>query len=185
MPGDPAEHHIVLIGPRGSGKSTAGRLLARRLGVPLVDLDAEVARAAGRSIAEIFAAEGEPGFRARESAALAAALTANGNGPGVVIAAGGGVVVREANRALLKAAARHRVFLNGDPAELWRRIAADPATAASRPALTAEVGEAEVRRVLAARLPLYRELATLELDVTRRTPDQVADAILQAVAGPP
>src|SRR2546421_373945 len=91
---------IVLIGYRGTGKSTARRLLAARLGWHFLDADAELEARAGRTIADVFRAEGEPGFRDRESAVLAELVLV----PDHVIATGGGVVLRPGNRELLKAA---------------------------------------------------------------------------------
>ena len=163
-----ATPRLILLGPRGGGKTTLGRLLAARWGAPLIDLDAEVERRAGKRISAIFAADGEAAFRDLESTALADAVTRGG-----VVATGGGVVVREANRRLLLACDCPRVFLHAEPAVLWQRIAADPATAATRPALTAHAGEDEVRHLLETRLPLYRAVATRELDVTRATRDEL------------
>ena len=160
---------LILLGPRGSGKTILGRLLADAWGVPLVDLDAAVVKTAGRSIAEVFADAGEAAFRDLEAAALAGALTRN-----AVVATGGGVVVRASNRALLLACACPRVFLHADARILWQRIAADPATAATRPALTAHAGEAEVRHLLDQRRPLYEAVATQSLDVGRLTPAEAA-----------
>ena len=89
---------VLLIGMMGCGKSTVGRLLAERMGVPLIDLDGEIARAAGKSIPEIFAEEGDAGFRVHETAALARALTR----PNCVIATGGGIVTREENIRMMR-----------------------------------------------------------------------------------
>lgn len=89
---------ILLIGMMGCGKSTVGRLLAERMRLPLIDLDEEIARAAGKTIPEIFAQEGEAGFRARETAALERAL-ARENG---VIATGGGIVTRAENIRMMR-----------------------------------------------------------------------------------
>ncbi|MFB6259776.1 MAG: shikimate kinase, partial [Thiohalorhabdaceae bacterium] len=94
---------IFLVGPMGSGKSTVGRALAARLGTNLVDLDELVAAGAGLSIPEIFEAEGEAGFRDREQAALAD--IADLRGP-LVVATGGGAVLREANRRRMAEAGR-------------------------------------------------------------------------------
>ena len=170
-----ATPRLILLGPRGSGKTTLGRLVADGWGVPLIDLDAEVVRIAGRSIAAIFADTGEASFRDLESAALADAVTRD-----AVIATGGGVVLREANRRLLLACDCSRVFLHADAATLWQRIAADPATAATRPALTAHAGEDEVRHLLETRLPLYRAVATREVDVTRATCEELAALLTTA-----
>lgn len=167
---------VALMGYRGSGKSTVGRLVASRLGAAFVDLDHAVTAAAGRSIREIFGAEGEAGFRDRESAALRDVLT----GRAGVVALGGGAVLREGNRELLSAVP-HRFYLSASPEALALRIAADPTTAALRPNLMpGSKGAAdidEVRRVLAVREPIYRALMTCEVDVTYRTPAEVADAI--------
>ena len=89
---------ILLIGMMGCGKSTIGRLLAGRMGLPLIDLDEEIARAAGRSIPEIFAEEGDAGFRLHETAALGRALNAGE----AVIATGGGIVTREKNIRMMR-----------------------------------------------------------------------------------
>ena len=89
---------ILLIGMMGCGKSTIGRLLAGRMGLPLIDLDEEIARAAGRSIPEIFAEEGDAGFRLHETAALGRALDAGE----AVIATGGGIVTREENIRMMR-----------------------------------------------------------------------------------
>lgn len=89
---------VLLIGMMGCGKSTVGRLLAERMRLPLIDLDEEIARAAGKTIPEIFAQEGEAGFRARETAALERAL-ARGDG---VIATGGGIVTRAENIRMMR-----------------------------------------------------------------------------------
>ena len=89
---------ILLIGMMGCGKSTVGRLLAARMKLPLIDLDEEIARAAGRSIPEIFAEEGDAGFRLRETAALERALAEED----CVIATGGGIVTRAENIRLMR-----------------------------------------------------------------------------------
>jgi len=89
---------ILLIGMMGCGKSTVGRLLAERMRLPLIDLDEEIARAAGKTIPEIFAQEGEAGFRARETAALERVLTREDG----VIATGGGIVTRAENIRMMR-----------------------------------------------------------------------------------
>ena len=89
---------VLLIGMMGCGKSTVGRLLAERMRLPLIDLDEEIARAAGKTIPEIFAQEGEAGFRARETAALERALAREDG----VIATGGGIVTRAENIRMMR-----------------------------------------------------------------------------------
>ncbi len=144
----------VLIGYRGSGKTTIGRLLADASGVPLLDTDQLVIDAAGKSIADIFQDEGEPHFRALEEQAVAEAV-----GQHAVVATGGGAVLREANRRQL--ATRTVVYLKADVATLAARIAAD---GPGRPSLTGDGPAAEVAAVLAEREPIYESLADVTVD---------------------
>ena len=172
---------IVLIGLRGSGKTTVGRRLARRTGRPFADTDARVAATAGRTVAEIFAAEGEAGFRRRESAALGEVLAEAGGRS--VVATGGGAVLASGNREMMRG--HDVVYLRADADTLAARVAADPTTAANRPVLT-DAGDPveEVRRLLAAREPIYREVATVEIDAGRRTPGEIARMVVRALGGP-
>jgi shikimate kinase len=165
---------LLLIGYRGSGKSTVGRLLAERLGWTFVDADDVLEARAGKSIREIFATEREKAFRDSESAILAELCGQTDR----VIATGGGVVLREENRALLR---KHGfvAWLTADAATLWARIQADATTAARRPALTTG-GLAEVEHLLAIRTPLYRACADVEVPVASVSPEQAANAILAA-----
>lgn len=154
---------IVLLGPRGAGKSAVARELAATLALEAVDLDALVVAAAGKSIARVFAEEGEPRFRDLEADALASVLAL----PGArVLAPGGGVVLRPANRERLAASGALLVYLAARPETLAARVEADAGTAASRPALAPGGFLAEARAILAAREPLYRALAhaTVETD---------------------
>jgi shikimate kinase len=166
---------IFLIGPRGSGKTTVGRLLAARLGWPFADMDDLIEARAGRSVAEIFAAEGEPEFRDREAATLRDVATT----VEAVIATGGGVVLRDANRRLLRDAG-FCVWLTADGATLWQRIQGDPLTGVRRPALTGLPGPDEVAHVVASREPLYREVAHLSLSTESASPEAAVSAILTA-----
>jgi shikimate kinase len=165
---------LFLIGYRGSGKTTVGRLVADRLAWSFVDADTVLEERHGRTIREIFATEGEAGFRDKEAAVLAD-LCRRTN---AVIATGGGIVLREANRELLK---RHGLvaWLAADPQTLLARIQADPTTAERRPAL-AGGGLAEVEQLLAVREPLYRTCADVVIPVGALSPEQAADAILAA-----
>ena len=164
---------LVLVGLRGSGKSTVGQLVAAALGRPFADSDARVEAAAGQSIAAIFASEGEAGFRRRESAALAELLA---HGP-LVLATGGGAVLRAANRDLMRP--HHVVWLRADPAILAARLAGDPRTAATRPALTGLPAEDELRELASSREALYRDVATREVDVAGVSPESVAGDIVR------
>jgi shikimate kinase len=165
---------IFLIGYRGSGKTTVGRLLADRLGWAFIDADALLEERHRQTIREIFAAEGEAGFRDKE-AGLLTDLCSRAN---TVIATGGGIVLRTENRSRLKSSG-FVVWLRAEPAELWERMQADPSTAARRPALSVG-GLAEVEQLLAVREPLYRACADAEIAVDRVSPEQAADAILAA-----
>src|SRR6476619_1133146 len=123
---------VFLIGYRGSGKSTVGRRLADRLWQTFLDSGELIVKQAGKSIKEIFASEGEPGFRDRESAVVRELAMLSDH----VIALGGGAVLREENRNVLRKDGHKIIYLRCEPAELHRRIHADPQTAESRPALT-------------------------------------------------
>ena len=166
------DEQLILIGYRGSGKSTVGRILAARLGRPFLDADEHLEARAGRTIREIFAAEGEPGFRERESAVLRE-LTERGP---LVLATGGGVVLREANRERIRMAG-FVVWLTADALTLWDRLQTDPVTRERRPNL-AGGGLEEVTHMLAVREPLYRGLANLEINVGELSPDVAANRIL-------
>lgn len=174
---DPSPQRIFLIGYRGTGKTTVGRLLAARLGWAFTDADDHTEATAGRTIADIFAAEGEAGFRDRESATLAELARRDRH----VVSTGGGVVLRPANRELLRAG--FVVWLAADPHTIWARLQTDPTTAARRPKLTAAGGVEEVRQLVAAREPLYREAAAVRIPTDTLSPEAVADAILSAWNG--
>ena len=119
---------IVLVGYRGSGKTTVGRMLADRLGVGFVDLDERIIAAAGKTIREIFADHGEPGFRDHESRLLAEVLAEGGEG---VVSLGGGAIERAENRQKIRESGRQVIYLRCEVDELLRRkwISADPQTA--------------------------------------------------------
>ena len=154
---------VVLIGYRGSGKSSIGRKLADRLWQPFIDTDEMVVKAAGKSIREIFEQEGEQRFRELEAQALREACAKQEH----VIAVGGGAVLREENRQVLRGAGHRIVYLRCEPQVLLERIQSDPKTSESRPNLTGLGGGIEeIRSLLAQREPLYRELMSFELDVT-------------------
>ena len=160
--------NVALVGPMGSGKSHVGRLLAERLELAFVDLDACIAEAAGMSIPDIFASEGETGFRARESAALANALSKDAH----VIATGGGAVLDAGNREALRGAATV-VYLQVALDEQLRRLAGD----SGRPLLQGVDRAERLAQLQAQREPLYREVADLAFDTGTFPPEQIADAL--------
>lgn len=165
--------NLILIGYRGTGKSTVARLLAARLGWAWVDSDAEIEREAGATIAEIFAREGEAGFRDRE-AAVVARLLENDNR---VVALGGGAVLREESRQSLAAAGRV-VWLRATAETIHQRLSADPSTVTGRPNLTASGGMPEIRDLLQRREAIYQQCADLEVDTENKDPAAVANEIL-------
>lgn len=165
--------NVFLIGYRGTGKSTVARLLAARTGLDWVDADEHLERQAGRTIREIFATDGEGTFRDLESQVVAE-LAARDH---VIVALGGGAILREANRAALRGRGLV-VWLRATPLTLASRLALDPTTGERRPALTSIGGLAEIEQLLAAREPLYRECASQTIDTEGRSPDEVADQIV-------
>jgi 3-dehydroquinate dehydratase/shikimate dehydrogenase len=171
---------LFLIGYRGTGKTSTAKILAARLGWDWLDADVELERRAGKSIKSIFEDDGEQAFRDLESAVLADAVKLQRT----IVAAGGGVILREANRALLKQGPRV-VWLRGSPQILFERITHDATTAGRRPNLTAGGGLDEVIRLVALREPWYRECAHLTLDTDAQAPPQVAEAVAAWLAASP
>lgn len=172
----PGPGGLVLIGYRGTGKTTVGRMIAARTGRPFADSDTAIEARAGRTVRQIFETEGEPAFRDHESAALAD-LTESLNGG--ILATGGGAILRAENRALLRRAGLV-VWLTADPSTLGRRLRAGRHAVTDRPALTNAGTLDEIADVLAARLPLYREAAHVEVDTSRRSLEAVAHQVINA-----
>lgn len=165
---------LVLIGYRGTGKSTTAAYLAAHLGWPHLDLDEQIERRAGMSIADIFSTAGEETFRQLEHEALAETAGQDQ----LVLATGGGVVLRADNRQLLRTLGKV-VWLMAQPATILARLQSDPNTAARRPALTAAGGGlAEIESLLVARTPLYEACANLQVATDQRSPAEVAQEIL-------
>lgn len=158
----------VVLGPPGAGKTTIGKLLAERLGVPFRDVDEDIVASAGKPISDIFTSDGEPVFRALEEQAVADGLKTHEG----VLALGGGAILSAATRELL--AGHTVVFLNVGMAEGVRRTGLSSA----RPLLTGINPRATFKALLDARLPLYREVATIEVVTDHLEPEQVVDAVL-------
>ena len=160
---------IVLIGYRGSGKTSIGKRLADRLWQKCVDTDEMIVAKAGKPIARIFAEDGEGKFREMEAEAVREVAKIND----VVIALGGGAPLREENRKIIKEAGHRVIYLKCEPDELLKRIQADPNTPKDRPHLTEFGGGIEeISKVLADREPIYRQMADAELEVTYLSPDE-------------
>ena len=161
--------HIFLYGPPGSGKSTVGKLLAASLNLPFLDLDAEIEKAAGQSIPQIMAEQGEPVFRDLESAALEKAAS----GPASVTALGGGALLREANRACAESAGAV-VLLDADLPILLERLKAKPD---KRPLLAGDM-EGKLKALLARRKAHYESFNLRITNITNK-PESVAWEIQQ------
>jgi shikimate kinase len=165
---------VFLVGMMGVGKSTVGRLLADRLGWPYLDSDEQVQRHTGRTVPEIFAADGEPAFRAEEKRALAEA--ASGDTP-VVVSVAGGAVLDPDNRKLLRDRGRV-VWLRANVDTMAERVG----DGEGRPLLGGEGGPAAaLAELYPQRRPVYEELADVVVDVDQLTPGEVVDKILAAL----
>jgi shikimate kinase len=164
--------NIVLIGFMGSGKSSVGRRLATRTSHRFVDTDELVATRAGRSITQIFAEHGETHFRDLETAALLECVGRTG----IVLATGGGIILREENRETL-----HRigpvVWLDADPDALFERVSRNK----KRPLLQTEDPRASFDTLLASRREIYAATADFRVDSTGESHDDVAQAVLNEV----
>ena len=169
---------LALVGYRGTGKTTVGRILAERIGWDFADADHELEQRAGRTVASIFAEDGEAAFRELEERVVADLS----DRPRTVIATGGGAILRATNRAALRSVG-FVAWLTADPETLARRLTRDQARPNPRPALTSAGTLAEIADVLAARVPLYREVSDLEVDTVNRTGHEVAQAVLRAWSG--
>lgn len=159
---------VVLIGPPGAGKTTIGRKLAREMGVELYDTDAGIEETAGRSIPEIFAADGEPGFRRLEEEVVGRALRTERG----VVSLGGGAVLSENTRALLRECTV--VYLEISITEGLRRTGATN----TRPLLGGADPGAKYRELMRIRRPLYREVASVRVRTDGRSPGRVVRAIM-------
>ncbi len=171
MTGLAADEHLVLVGLMGSGKTTVSRLAATRLGRTLVDSDALIEARTGRTVREIWATDGEPAFRALETAALVEALACS---EPLVIAAAGGVVLGADNRRALKAARARVVWLCASTSTLVGRVR----SGGHRPLLDGDP-EAALTRMAADREAFYREVADACVSTDGRSPSEVLEAVLR------
>jgi shikimate kinase len=163
--------NLFLIGSRGAGKTTVGKLLAERLQWHFVDADILVQARLGKSIQEIFQESGEAAFRSQEKALLQEICRKSHQ----VVATGGGVVLCEENRRQMRVAGKV-VWLTAEPETLWQRIKADSSSKMQRPNLTVG-GKEEIQQMLHARTPLYQSCADHAFPTTDMSPDEVTESI--------
>ena len=161
--------NIILIGYRGSGKTTVGKMLADQLWKKFVDVDDDTCkRFDGKTIAQIWQEFGEPAWR-REEVEVTKALVAKKD---MIIGLGGGTLMQPAAReAVEQAAHARRIYLKCHPEELLYRISQDKKSAATRPSLTSHGGGLEeIKEMLALREPVYEAVADVVFDVTHTDP---------------
>ena len=170
-----SEQNIFLIGMMAVGKSTVGRQLALALDLPFYDSDHEIERRAGAEIAWIFDVEGESGFRNREEQIIDELSRKSG----IVMATGGGVVVRDINRQRL-AERGLVVHLDGSIDKLLRRTRRDR----KRPLLQGPKPAKTLRDLAEHRAPLYREIADYRVNTDRRSASSVAKQIVKRYRDP-
>jgi len=166
--------HLVLVGMMGVGKSTVGRMVASELARPLFDSDEMIEERTGRTVREIWSADGEAAFRTLETETLLEALAEPEQS---VIAAAGGVVLSERNRLALAGADAHVVWLLAEVDVLVDRVR----NGMHRPLLDDDP-EGTLRRMYVEREPLYQEVADAIVSVDHRSPNDVAKAVLRCCA---
>lgn len=164
---------VVMVGMMGAGKTAVGTALARVLGVPFLDSDEEIVRAADRSIAEIFERDGEPFFRARESEVIGRLL----RGTPCILSTGGGAFLSAANRALIHEAGVS-VWLRADLELLWQRVRHK----STRPLLRTANPRETLRGLYEARLPFY-QMADLTVESSADlSVEDMAHRVVEALA---
>ena len=163
------QRNLTLVSPMGAGKSTIGRLLAKELGLLFQDSDRIIEERTGAGIPLIFELEGEAGFREREQLVIGELMQQRG----MVLATGGGAVLRPENRAAL-AAGSLVIYLHASVEHQLERTARDR----NRPLLQTENPGQVLQDLLAVREPLYREIADIIIETDTRPPRMVVQEIL-------
>jgi shikimate kinase len=167
---------LFLIGYRCTGKTTVARLLAAKLSWDWIDADTALEARYGKSIRQIFAEEGEAGFRDKEEQIFAELCQLRRH----VIATGGGVVLRETNRQRMRLTGK-AIWLTADARTIWDRLQADPTTAERRPPLSVG-GLVEVEETLKMREPLYNACADLTISTSGHSTEEIAQQIADEFA---
>ena len=170
QPADAVQGNIFLVGLMGAGKTSVGRLLAKQFGKTFYDCDQEIELRTGVKIPVIFEIEGEDGFRAREATVLRELAGLHD----IVLATGGGAVLREENRRLL-AQSGTVVYLRASLEDLWQRTRHDR----NRPLLQTADPRAKLEQLFNQRDPLYREVATLVIDTGNQSLRSLAHRLEQ------
>ncbi|QDU11881.1 shikimate kinase [Gimesia aquarii] len=164
---------ITLIGYRGSGKSSVAVPLAEKLGFAWIDADDEIERVAGKSIAAIFAEEGEDYFRQIEREVM---RSLRGREK-LIIAAGGGAILNTETRGEVQSAGPV-IWLRASVEALTQRVSQDDSTTSRRPALTTLKGAEEIQHLLSQREPVYEECATITIETDSKTVSEIVDEIM-------
>lgn len=167
---------VVMVGMMGAGKTAVGTAVARQLGVPFLDSDEEIVKAANRSIAEIFARDGEPFFRARETEVLGRLL----RGEPCILSTGGGAFLSPVNRELI-AGAGVSVWLRADLDLLWQRVRHKT----TRPLLRTENPRETLRQLYEARVPLYAQADIAVDSAAELSIEDMATKVVAALAERP
>ena len=160
---------IILIGPMGSGKTSTGRILAKKIGFNFLDTDEEVVERTGVSIAYIFDVEGETGFRQREHQALKKFI----DDDNVVIATGGGIVVHDESRAIIQSHKTVVYLKTSIEKQIERATVSD-----KRPLLIDTDPASKLQELMLTREPLYEEISDVKIDTNERTPSEIALEII-------
>lgn len=167
------QRNIALIGFRATGKSTAGQILARKLGMEFVDMDQRLTSETGRDIATWVQQDGWESFRRSESSLLVIISEQKG----LVAATGGGIILDPQSRRLLR---EHffTVWLKATPQTIYVRLSSDPRSPQTRPSLSELPMKQEIVKVLSERQPLYAQAAVIEIDTEEKDSIQIADEII-------
>ena len=170
--------NVILIGFRGAGKSTVGKLLANRLKRDFIDTDEYIVEITGKTIKDLFEEEGEEGFRKIEVDAIAKISKMDNK----IIASGGGIVIKGENIDNLEDNG-FLVFLNATPTVIHDRILQDENTTQQRPSLTNKDLFDEIRHVIEQRQPLYRKAANYTINTSYMTCEEIVKEIIKAIKG--
>ena len=170
LAGARSKRNLILIGFMGAGKTSVGQAYARQYGLPIIDTDQRIEEAAGMAIADIFAAQGEDAFRKLETGVLNQLLAHTDH---AIISVGGGLPLREENRALLKQLGCV-VYLDVSPETVMERIGGD---VSDRPMLQSEDVEGRIRELLSFRRPVYVKASHIVVDVNGRKVDEIVEEI--------